>query len=245
MENSLFSNKIDVHHIFKLMETSKDGCSAYLKQVLGAVVEIERIELCYPSNWSVSALKTTFKLHKKWKALFPILFLPIKVPTNYKATYVNRSKLNLLGIIYSINSSKHIELESYTCYNVCLLLQVLLFLHFNDQDLHAEDSIESPTALYLREKIGSSYSEGQVIDFMDMLFDQYKHTHITAKSFRRLFRCFAPYTEDIANEAFDYYVESKDTFSAWSQAVEEFLITKLSIHRKDANRIASLLLVED
>ncbi|GAF05974.1 hypothetical protein [Saccharicrinis fermentans] len=242
MENSRGPNGMDVHYIFKLMETSTNRCSVYLKQVLSTVVEIERIELCYPSVWSVFALKTTFKLHKKWKALFPILFLPDKTTTNYKATYVNRSKLNLLGIIFSINASKQIELKSYACDNVSLLLQVLLFLHFNDQGVHPDGFIESPTATYLRVKLGPSYSEGQVIDFMDLLFDQYKHTHISAKSFRRLFRCFGPCTEDIANQAFDYYGESKDCFKAWTKAVEEYLIGVLNIDKNVSKRIASLLL---
>ncbi|MGQ1787935.1 MULTISPECIES: hypothetical protein [unclassified Saccharicrinis] len=245
MEKPVHSIKIEVHHLLNMLGASPNECQTYLKQFLGDVRAIERIELVYPVTLKVSELKTELKFQKYWKSLFPALFVPIKITTKYKATFVNSIKLKWAGIKFSITSTNEIVLDSYACENLSLILQLLIHLEENRQRQNPEKPALNSTTAYLKDKLGHSYSEGELIDFIDLIYDQYKHTNISVKDFRNVFRCFGVHTEDIANEAFDYYIESKNTVKAWRRSVEEYLKNKVNVEDRVTKQIGALLISEN
>ncbi|TAJ13542.1 hypothetical protein DMA11_08240 [Marinilabiliaceae bacterium JC017] len=69
-----------------------------------------------------------------------------------------------------------------------------------------------------------SLANDELIDFIDLRFDEVKLTGITSQHYHLLFSWFGEGIEKIGNDAFDFYIQSRETNSSWRKALQNHLL---------------------
>ncbi len=244
MQLSAKENTNVVDGWFYLLTKSPVLCKSNLDNNFLSIESIESIVLNFPEKLKVSTLKAHIKLQEQYVRLFPTIFIQVKVKTPYKVNIQNTLLLKTARTFYKQDEENNIWLSSQQYTNLGLLIQMSLYLL--EQEYSSSQNLlklqDSTTALYLSNKLGVLYSQGQLIDFIDRLYDQYKHTKITAHVFRKIFRYFGSYTEEIANSAFDNFMETRNTNQSWSTAIKYFLKEKLKQEEFISDKVVQLIL---
>jgi len=218
-------------------------------------------KLSYNTNLSLkSQLEYLLRLHRT----FPTVFKKSDYILNYKPNIADVLKLKAKGISFYKSKNGELALDSIEFNLVNLQLQIILLyieyfqrskeiieskFQFLYQFKHwllstfsirsfINSSIKSKTKIWLEENLGNKFSYGEMVDFSDRLYDQYKHTNISTSSFFNLFSAFGYYVEEIASTAFDYYMSSRNTNESWQKAIVNFLTDSMNLDEEISNEIS-------
>ncbi len=203
----------------------------------------------------------------KFNKLFPTVFIPTFVKSPIEYTFINKIRFNRIYLPYKMESDKILQLGSFSYIPLVFHLQFLDFVksHYGPlfdkgemgyyqiteiylvyKSIYKSDNIskieETPVFKYLSREIGKDYSYGKLIDFADNIYDLYKQTEISVKNFRLIFYSFAQHLDVIGSEAFDHYMESRDSTLSWKKAIESFLISNYCLSPELAYSISSALI---
>ncbi|SMO62282.1 hypothetical protein SAMN06265379_103420 [Saccharicrinis carchari] len=216
----------------------------HLVETLKTICTVEPITAPIPAKFNISAIKAQYRQQTQYVRLFPTVFTEHNTKTPYKAHWHVRTRLKWAGLPFTVANDNFIHLKSLSYTKLSLLLQMLLYLSEQDKVVSGTTASlsSSQTTQFISRQLGATYSQGQLIDFIDRLYDQYKHTNLPADTFRHLFRCFGTHTLTIANAAFDHYIQSRNTLSAWHMAVLEFMQIQMDLPGAISQSLAKLLL---
>ena len=106
-------------------------------------------------------------------------------------------------------------------------------------DWQLPSSTISHSVSYLNAQFPLGYSYGQLIDFIDQRYDEYKMTHLSPEKYHLLFISFGVHAIEISNIAFDVFMETRDTYHAWHYAVSSFLSDVVLLPKELANIISN------
>ncbi len=230
--------------LFSQMLNSPKQSKINITHTLESITSVQTLTHPFPTTFKISALKSYYNQQHHYLRLFPNVFIPLTVKTHFAAGWRNKLRLKWANLPFTIDAENRLQLKTLTFTKISLLLQMLMYLSKNQHPEASElgQAKQSSTAIYLNQQLVASYSQGQYLDFVDRLYDQYKHTKLSPYTFRHLFRCFGSHTPTIANAAFDHYIQSRNTEDAWQLAVVNFLQTQLSLTNMVAQSIADILL---
>lgn len=246
VKNDVISSDIgqdELSFLFSQMVNAPQQTQETIIQTLENITSVQTLSHPFPTTFKISALKYHYKQQHHYLRLFPNVFIQHTAITPFEASWRNKLMLKWTSLPFSVGDNNLLQLKTLTFTKLSLLLQMLIYLSENEtiepSDLtHAK---QSSTAVYLNQQLGATYSQGQYLDFVDRLYDQYKHTKLTPYVFRHLFRCFGCHTPTIANAAFDYYMQSRNSERAWQLAVANFLQNKLFMTESLVQSVSKLL----
>lgn len=240
---SYTADQDELTSLFSEMLGSPKKSKDYLLQALANVKAVQSLTQPFPGEFNIRRLKFRYKQQAQYILLFPTVFTQLTVKTHYAAIWRAKFMLKWAGLPFVVGTDNLLHLKTVSYTKVSLLLQMLIYQSDNQisEPTHLVRAAQSATAVYLSQQLGASYSEGQLIDFVDRLYDQYKHTKLSPYTFRHLFRCFGCHTPTIANAAFDHYMHLRNTENAWQLAVVNFLQSQLSVPKFVSQTVANLL----
>ncbi|WP_066632240.1 hypothetical protein [Labilibacter marinus] len=193
--------------------------------------------LILPQKINVKRLKRIYDKMDLWALQFPYVFISSKYEVSDTISIGNKISLAYYNLNLKVSASGNkLTLNSYSYSKISLCISLLIH---KKEELHVIK--RSKAANSLSNKIGDSYSQGELIDHIDQVYDQYKHTNININNFRTIFRSFGCHTEDIGNRAFDLFMESRSTSESWKNAIEEFLTNKVDLSQMLAEHISNIL----
>jgi len=233
----------ELSFLFSQMVNAPQQSKNTIIQTLENITSVQTLSHPFPTTFKISALKYHYKKQHHYLRLFPNVFIQHTSITLFEASWRNKLMLKWTSLPFSVGDNNLLQLKTLTFTKLSLLLQMLIYLSENEiiEPSDLTRAKQSSTAVYLNQQLGATYSQGQYLDFVDRLYDQYKHTKLTPYAFRHLFRCFGCHTPTIANAAFDHYMQSRNTESAWQLATSNFLHTQLSLHMSLSQSVAKLL----
>ncbi len=195
------------------------------------------------------------------RKLIPTVFYSKNVETGIDANLILKINLKLNGINYTISSRKKFVFKSSVFVPIVFFIQwlhILIAVNSGNKDYKSITSVSEAfrniefknyknielisNSEWLIKELGNNYSQGMLIDFIDKLYDRYKHTKIEIEKFRLVFQSFGVHCEDISNTAFDIYIKKRDTLNAWSDAIKDYFIIKLNLEKNFASLIVKELL---
>lgn len=232
-------------------------------------LSLNSISINLPQQLKISLFRRHHEIVNKCCKHFPTVFYPVIINSLFGINLYNKIKLKLVGVPYIISTSQNFVFSTYSFSPLIFHLQIVQHfisnfnvvinsnIRFNCFDMFydylcqsietCKRSHESTTAvsLWLNDQIGTTYAYGELIDFIDRIYDQYKFTQINPQCFHVIFRCFGSNTIGIANSAFDYYTDFRDSNSAWEKSISNFLHYDLCFSRDFATAIAQRLVRHD
>lgn len=245
-------------HDVKSSSAGQDGLSVLFSQMLNSPQQsknniiqdlantgtVQGVMHPFPTTFKVAHLKSHYRQQTNYLRIFPNVFTQLSLKTPFVATWRAKLMLKCTNLPFSIDVDNHLQLKTLTFTKISLLLQMLIYLSENQshEASHLIHATQSSTATYINQHLGATYSQGQFIDFVDRLYDQYKHTKLSPYAFRHLFRCFGCHTPTIGNAAFDHYIQLRNTEDAWQVAVVNHLQSQLSLPKLVAQSVAKLLI---
>lgn len=230
--------------LFSQMLNSPQQFKKNIIQLLANIGTVQAVTHPFPTTFKVADLKSHYTQQTQYLRIFPNVFTQLNLKTPFVATWHAKLMLKWNKVPFTIDADNHIQLKTLTFTKISLLLQMLIYLSENQshEASHLIHGAHSSTATYINQQLGATYSQGQFIDFVDRLYDQYKHTKLSPYAFRHLFRCFGCHTPTIGNAAFDHYIQLRNTEDAWQLAVSNFMQTQLSLPTSVAQSVAKLLI---
>lgn len=229
-------------------------------------LSLKSLSINLPQQLKISVIRRHHEIVNKCCIHFPTVFYPVKINSLFNVNLFNKLKLKLADMPYFISTQRNLVFNTYSFSPLIFHLQItqqlisninvvvssnirfncfyMLYGYLGQYVDTSKKSIESitPVSLWLNEQIGAKYSYGELIDFIDRIYDQYKFTQITSQCFQSVFRCFGQNTIGIGNAAFDYYTISRDFNSAWEKSIGHFLYNDLHFSRDFASKITQCLL---
>ncbi|MCW3806779.1 hypothetical protein [Plebeiibacterium marinum] len=254
----------DLRYIFSFVDWLKDSGKSHF-EVCDYSTNSGFINLNYPEEFKVGEIGFHYDLLSKLNELFPSCMASVYLPVQIENHILNRWKVYRSNVPYTINENGKFEFKAFSFFPLAFYLQLATvfiekwgfikdssewnsFKEFYEDYKYAQGSIiilglSTPRQKsYLVEHLGKTYSRGELMDFVDRLFDQYKHTHIAIELFRNIFACFGQDIECVGNMAFDNYMESRNTVVAWNRAIVEHLMSKFHFSLCFSNKIANIIL---
>ncbi len=184
------------------------------------------------------------------KKLFPTVFVSSYVDSSIQYSLFNKFRLNSLNFPNKINSDKVFQLGSFCFSPLIFHLQLMDFMKAEYAECFKEEIKvhqlsdfyrlcisqfkynditkikETPVSYYLKKELGDEFSYGRLVDFADNIYDLYKHTEISVKSFRRIFYSFAQNMDTIGGDAYEYYMKTRNSTESWKKAIGKFLVSE-------------------
>ncbi len=221
-------------------------------------VDNKKLVIPFSNDFVASELKERVILFNKLRTVFPGVFIVKKEKTTYKSTLINKIIIKTTGVNYKVSKDNTFILNNYLFYSLSLYIRLALHLVDSDvidrtkeynslEELFMDCKIEkispSTTNDWITSYIGSDYSEGQLVDFIDKIYDEYKHILKQPNIFQFLFRSFGRHIENVCNSAFDYYMECREIDVSWTNAVADYLVEHCRFNIDYAVSLASVLTV--
>lgn len=243
--SSPYPVKPDLDLLFAQMLNSSSQNNSEIIRVIAQASNIQMLMYPFPATFNLAHLKTQQTNQVHYLRIFPHVFTQLHVKSTLAATWHTKLLLKYSKLPFIADNENVLHFKTLTYSNISLLLQILLYQSDfqQPQSCNVAYAQNSSTAAYINQHLGPGYSHGQLIDFIDRLYDQYKHTKLPPFVFRHLFRCFGCHTTTIANLAFDNYMDTRNTSRAWQHAIHYFLRTHISLSESLSKSLSEMLVV--
>ncbi len=181
------------------------------------------------------------------KRMFPTAFRVLYIKTKLRSNILNKIKVKAFNLPVKNTNDGYLQIESFSVLPLIFHFQYMSYIK-GEQVLEGEGNITlcnfeefyeaysrgnnkqpiqdietTSVSKYIIQELGSDFSDGELIDFVDRLYDLYKQTNISVQNFRTIFYCFGKYIDVIGSEAFDLYMTNRDTLLSWQTAVINFI----------------------
>jgi hypothetical protein len=187
------------------------------------------------SKLKLRIFKVPFLCSYQNKLTFPSFSL---LPLSFHIQFI-KYILDLDGELYPIDTKR----------NFTSIHELYRFLeeNYKGKQQHAyltiSDLPKSSSASWLQNQLQVDYTHGQLIDYIDQLYDEYKHTNISPSAFHVIFKTFGNDCVKIANDAFDIYMETRNTYEAWTTSIQNYLHEKYQLSISYALQIGKQLML--
>ena len=215
------------------------SCREQLLESLKNLTEIETSTYKYTGDFNVKKIKRFYDKLDELKEMFPTACVNVWCQVEFKFGFINKTWFEFSKISYRKGKEGKLELKAISYDNVSSVIQCLLYI----KEKNENNDVRMPlTVSFLKESIGDGFSEGQLIDYIDREYDKYKHTNLPALTYRYIFKIFGFYAEMIGNNAFDLYMETRNTHKAWQKSMSYFMVDKLNLEISLADKIADQIM---
>ncbi|TLX70966.1 hypothetical protein E9993_21540 [Labilibacter sediminis] len=250
--------------ILKFLFSEKDNKDEFSLDKLNLSRHEKSINLS--NSPSVAEIENHLAFLEQLQSIFPTVLIPINAETKLKSNLKNKLLFKLKSISYFVSANKYIQFSSVKFSPLAVHLQFIQLLTGDYPQLFSQpQQINCVSDIYARviefektenepldlnnslgrwliSQIRQGYSKGELFDFIDSLYDQYKTIQISPQNFHFIFQCFGKSTINIANDAFDDYMNSRDADLAWKNSIATFLCTYLFFEKKLAETISNSIL---
>jgi hypothetical protein len=204
-----------------------------------------------PTIFSSANITSRYKFKALSKLKLRILKIPFLYSNNNEIIFPTCS---LLPLSFHIQFIKYIlDLDGELCSikterNFSSIHELYKFFEENYKGKHQHMYLtigelpKSSSASWLQNQLQVDYTHGQLIDYIDQLYDEYKHTNISPSCFHVIFKTFGIDGVKIANDAFDNYMETRNTYESWTTAMQNYLHKKLYFSTSYASQISKQLM---
>ncbi len=209
--------------------------------------------LNFPSKPKISQVKDQLEMAKSLDDIFPYVFEPFYFDTKYNINSIAALKFRMANVSYIVKNKRSIVVNSYKFSFFALLIRFMILLkdsdkknddivfhtyselifkclkNLNELNFDFQQWSVNPSKAWFYEKVGKDYSYGQMVDLIDRQYDLYKQMSLSPQIFHFIFKCFGSYALQIADDAFNMYVESRNVDVSWNNAIQSFLKNYLKV----------------
>ncbi len=217
---------------------------------------LERYQISIPETINIDTLRKIKRDSIVLENIYPTAIIPIWETSGLEASIINKLQLKYHRISYRESSSKEIQFKTFYIYPLVVLIQCIMSnnLEFKHLKFKCGNFKQGLDIIRLNIEISEDSNQGrrfdkinsgeqaEMIDSMDIIYDEYKHTLIPVSKFRLIYRCFGNRISDVGSSAFDNFMESRDYLQAWKKAIHEFLVNDRLVSEQFAHEISEMIL---